>query len=459
MLRVANAINREGGRSLIVGGGVRDALLGLHPKDFDLEVYGVEPDRLDSIVDSLEPTWKDVVGKSFGVLKVRFGEDDIDISIPRRESKSGSGHKGFQVIGDPTMTPEDAARRRDFTVNALAMDPFTDEVLDFFGGQKDLSRGILRATDPERFRDDPLRVLRTMQFAGRFGFTVEKGTLSICREMAQKPEFANLPAARIGEEWSKLLLKSPKPSVGLEIGLETGAFNVLHPELAALVDVRQDPKWHPEGDVFKHTSMVVDAAADIVKREGLKGDDALTVLLGALCHDFGKTATTQFIDGRWRSLGHESAGKAPTASFLSNMGFGKNIESRVAPLVANHLFPIHAAGDANDAAIRRLARRLQPATIKELVWVSEADHRGRGVPWDGFPAGAALLKRAEEMSISVSGPKPILMGRHLMDELHWEPGKYFGKVLKDIFEAQIDGRITKFDEALEMARSLGKSRV
>ena len=460
IFQIAETVEEQGGRALLVGGIVRDILLNLPPKDFDFEVYGISPDRLEAILGSLEPDWMDIVGRAFGVLKVRFEDLDIDVSIPRRESKVGAGHKGFEVAGDPTMSPEEAARRRDFTINALAMDPISGEILDFFGGQKDLANGILRATDPERFRDDPLRVLRAMQFAGRFSFAVEPATLAICREMVRQPEFAALPSARIGEEWYKLLLKSPRPSVGLQIGLSTGAFKILHLELAALVGVPQDPEWHPEGDVWTHTTMTVDAAADIVRREGLKEDDALVIMLGALCHDFGKASTTAFVEGRWRSRGHEEAGVTPTCLFLARMEFGKEIEARVAPLVADHLFPAHTAGEAGEVAIRRLARRLHPATVRELVWVSEADHRGRDVSWDGFPTGDELLRRAEAMDIVSAQPQRLLQGRDLI-RLGWVPytgrsqdGIKFQPILDAVFEAQIKGNITTLEEALEMAKSL-----
>lgn len=257
---IAEAMRGQGGRALLVGGIVRDMLLGLPPKDYDFEVYGIAFEHLEVMIRFLNPDWMGTVGKAFCVLKVRFGELAMDIAIPRRESKSGAGHDGFRMVGDPTMSPQEGARRRDFTVNAMALDPLTDEIFDFFGGREDLSRKILRATDPKRFCDDPLRVLRAVQFAGRFGFSVEPHTIAVCREMTREDEFRDLPAARIGEEWRKLLLKSQSPSVGLEVGRATGAFEVLHPELTNLIGVPQDAEWHPEGDVWTHTCMVADAA-------------------------------------------------------------------------------------------------------------------------------------------------------------------------------------------------------
>lgn len=459
VIRIARAMQTRGGRAIVVGGSVRDLVLGLPPKDFDLEVHGIEPLRLEEVLASLNPDWMDTVGRAFGVLKVRINGMDIDLSIPRRESKVGSGHRGFTVVGDPTLSPREAARRRDFTINTLAMDPLSGEILDFFGGQEDLREGILRATDPKRFVDDPLRVLRAAQFAGRFGFAVEAGTLALCRKVAATQEFAGLPAARISEEWRKLLLKSPKPSIGLEVGMATGAWKILHPELANLIGTPQDSEWHPEGDVWQHTLMATDKAAEIVRREKLQEDDALVILLAVLLHDLGKPSTTLFERGRWRSLGHEAAGVAIARKFFARNTFGREIETRVLALIADHLFPVQHGLDASDSAIRRLALRLSPATIVELVMVSEADALGRAVPNRNFREGSVLLERAKTLAVG-SGEKvePLLKGDALISELGMKQSRQLGDVLRAVFEAQLDGRITTFEQALEMAREMQKQR-
>lgn len=465
VMRVANAVRDEGGNALIVGGGIRDMVLGLLPKDVDIEVFGIAPDRLEILLHSIGgPVWVDIAGRSFGVFKVQFSDGSvIDVSIPRRESKSGSGHRGFEVSGDPFMPFEEAARRRDFTVNAMAFDPISQEFFDFFKGQEDLEGRILRATDTVKFQEDPLRVLRAMQFAGRFGMMVEPRTLTVCRGMVREREFAELPNARIGEEWRKLLLKSPRPSIGLTVGLATGAFHTLHPELVALIGCKQEKEWHPEGDVWTHTMMVVDVAAEIIRRECLAGDDALVIMLGALCHDLGKPAVTRFMQNntgewRWRAHGHEDAGIEPTRSFLSRMDFGKDVELRVVKLVADHLAPSHMFEtqwrEPTDSAIRKLARRLEPVTMKELVLVAEADHRGRTFSEDGFRAGRMLLERAQALKVTKKGPERILMGRHLIEHFGWKEGPHFKPVLDTVFEAQMEGRVTTFEEALAMAEGI-----
>lgn len=440
---VAEEARQRGGRALVVGGYARDvALQGLgydvDPKDLDIEIYGLQFEEIVALLESIQPGQLDVVGAAFGVIK--FGR--LDLSLPRRDSKTGPGHKGFHIEGDPTMGVEEASRRRDFTINAIAQDTLTGEVIDPHGGLKDLERGVLRATDHEFFGDDPLRVLRAMQFAGRFGFALEPETVELCRRL----DLRELPCERVGEEWLKLLQKAPRPSVGLEAAKDLGVLGQLHPELVTLIGVPQESDWHPEGDVWTHTLMVVDAAADIVRREGLVGDQALVVLLGALCHDLGKPATTTFDEakGRITSYGHEGAGVAPTASFLRAINVRHDIVAKVLQLVRFHLYPAMNA-DPSATALRRLATRLYPATIRELVWVSEADQRGRALPWGGFPRGEALVQRAAELAVIDAPAAPVVMGRHLIT---WglEPGPHFGPILRRLYDAQQDGVVTTVEE-------------
>ncbi|MBI2462873.1 MAG: CCA tRNA nucleotidyltransferase [Candidatus Spechtbacteria bacterium] len=454
VVRLAQAMQARGGRLFVVGGTVRDMILGVPPKDFDLEVHGIAPSRLEETVASFHPSWMDTVGRSYGVLKVRIDGEDLDIAPPRRDSKVGEGHKGILAVPDPTMTLEEACRRRDFTVGAMAMDPLTGELFDFFGGQEDLRQGILRATDPERFVDDPLRVMRAVQFAARFGFAVEQATAVLCRNVTATKEFVGQSPARVSEEWRKLLLKSPQPSVGLQVGLELGVWDALHPELAALWICPQDANWHPEGSVGEHTKLAVDKAAEIVRREGLAGDDALVIILAVLLHDSGKPATTVFIDGRWRSPNHEAAGVDAARKFFARNAFGREIEARVLPLIADHLFPAQHGLEVSDAAIRRLAQRLVQATIAELVMVSEADVLGRAVPNREFAEGTALLEQAKTLAVGSGKTEPLLMGRHLISELGMKPNRQFSEILRAVFEAQLEGRVATIEQALDMAREI-----
>src|SRR5688572_11173791 len=250
VVALARAVAAAGGRALLVGGCVRDSILGHSSKDFDIEVFGLEQDRLGAILETFGRV--DTVGESFTVFRL----GDIDVSLPRRESKVGRGHRGFAVMGDPTLSPAAAARRRDFTINAIAQDPLTGEIIDPFGGRQDLEQRVLRVVDGGTFGDDSLRVLRALQFAARFELTVPRETRDICGGIP----LDDLPSERVWGEFEKLLLVARRPSIGLRLGMELGVIRQLLPELVPLADCPQDPEWHPEGDVWTHTLLVTDQA-------------------------------------------------------------------------------------------------------------------------------------------------------------------------------------------------------
>jgi tRNA nucleotidyltransferase (CCA-adding enzyme) len=374
VIALSRAVNDLGGRALLVGGCVRDALMGKEPKDWDLEVYDIDPERLRAVLDQFGPV--NVVGESFTVYKLGH---DLDVSLPRRERKSGRGHKGFVIEGDPWMSVWEAALRRDFTINAILQDPLTGEVIDPFHGRGDIERGILRAVSEETFAEDSLRVLRAAQFAARFQFEIEPFTIAICRAI----DLSDLPAERIWGELEKLLLHAARPSVGLEWLRRLGAVENLFPEIESLVDVPQDSEWHPEGDVFVHTQLVLDRARELI--EDLEYPKQITVMLAALAHDFGKPATTEFVDGRLRSRGHEEAGVAPAESFLDRINIhtidGYNVRAQVIALVREHLKPgefYKKRDEVGEGAFRRLARRCE---LDLLYRVAKADSLGRNADW------------------------------------------------------------------------------
>ena len=362
------------------------------------------------------------------------------------------GHRGFDVTGDPNLSFKEASRRRDLTINAIGFDPITGEIIDEWGGRNDLEHGVLRAVDVTTFSEDPLRVLRLAVFAGRFGFRLDAATATSAREV----NLAELPKARIGAEWRKLLLDSPTPGAGLEAMRSLSVTDQIHPELAALVDTPQDTKWHPEGDVWVHTILTVDAAADVVRREHLERDVALVILTAALCHDLGKPATTRVVDGRLRSYGHERAGVAPTERLLAGFEWRDGLTRAIVPLVRNHLFPTTVT-EPTPTAVRRLAERLQPASIRDLLLVAEADVRGRGDPEVDFPTNDLLSRFAAQLGVVDEPPKPVLLGRHLI-QLGFEPSQLFGEVLKQVQEDFLDGKVSSLDEAKERAVELMKGR-
>lgn len=445
VVKLASSIQAEGGRALLVGGCVRDMLMRAQPKDWDLEVYGIEPVRLREILDRFGSI--NVAGEAFTVYKLGL---DLDVSLPRRERKSGRGHRAFVIEGDPAMTFEDATRRRDFTINAILLDPLTGELIDAFNGQEAIKQRILRAVSPDTFVEDSLRVLRAAQFGARFEFDIEPDTAALCRTM----DLSDLPKERVWSEMEKLLLGARRPSIGLEWLRSLGVNEQLFPEIRALEGVPQDPEWHPEGDVFVHTKLVVDGARDSI--EDLPYGKKVTVMLAALAHDFGKAATTEFLEGRYRSRGHEEAGVAPTESFLERLNIhtlaGYDVRAQVIALVREHLKPgefYKKRDEVGDGAFRRLARKCE---LDLLYRVAKADSLGRNAPWvsrEKWYDSAAqdwFIQRAKELEVEQQPPAPLLMGRHLL-EMGLTPGPRLGEITHAVYEMQLDGRVKSLDDA------------
>ena len=438
---ILEKIQLAGGQGLVVGGSVRDYLIdpNIEPKDLDVEVYRLP---VDELVELLQGYGKvDQVGKSFGVIKLTTKQTDYDFSLPRTENKEGKGHTGFMVEVDPNISPRQAARRRDFTINSIAYDPLAEEFIDHFGGMLDLKCGLLEPTS-EAFSEDPLRVLRGFQFAARFNLIGRWETHDLCESLLD--EYKDLSKERVWGEWYKWATKSVNPSMGLEF-LDHCGWLTLYPELEALKDVEQDSEYHPEGDVFIHTQHVVDAAARICARENITGYRRAVVVFAALCHDLGKPSCTDFIDGRWRSRGHEQSGAEPTRSFLDSIGCPKAIADQVIPLVERHL--AHLSCESS-RSVRRLAGAIAPATIEDLVLVIEADHSGRPPLEAKLPERAArLLELAKKNNCNESVIKPILLGRHLIGKV--QPGKEYKGILSRAFEAQLDGEFVCLRGAVE----------
>ena len=454
IIALSEAIHDAGGRALLVGGCVRDALMGVEPKDWDLEVYNLDAARLREILDQFGPV--NVVGEAFTVYKLG---PHLDVSIPRRERKSGRGHKAFLIEGDPSMSIAEATRRRDFTINAILQDPLTDELIDPFAGRLDIEQRVLRAVSKDTFAEDSLRVLRAAQFAARFEFDIDAETIELCRRI----DLGDLPAERIWGEIEKLLLRAARPSIGLEWLRRLGAIEKLFPEIQSLIDVPQDPEWHPEGDVFVHTKLVIDGARKLI--DDLPYPRQVTVMLAALAHDFGKPATTEFLEGRWRSRGHEEAGVPPAESFLNRVNVhtidGYNVRAQVIALVREHLKPgefYKKRDEVGEGAFRRLARRCEPDL---LYRVAKADSLGRNaewVPrekWYGSDAQEWFIQRSRELQVEQRPPDPLLLGRHLL-ELGVEPGPRMGEITRAVYELQLDGRVRTLEEAKEMAKQLIK---
>jgi tRNA nucleotidyltransferase (CCA-adding enzyme) len=418
--------------SYLVGGCVRDLLLGLKPSDYDTEVFGVTYKGLQKKLEKFGNA--ELVGSSFGTLKLwRPGEKkEYDFALPRREIKRDRGHKGFEVIHHSDITMRDAAIRRDFTMNALYLDPRTGEVIDHFNGITDLQQGKLRHVS-DAFREDPLRVLRGMRFISRFDLTADPETVELCRSI--KDTFKELPKPRLWGEWVRWALQSVRPSSGLKFLQETEWLKHF-PEMAGLVGVPQDPSHHPEGDAFTHTCHVCDALAETPEWQQVPAERKAALMFAAVSHDFGKAVSTVIENGRIISHGHEETGLPLAESFLSSIDAPNEIREVVVPLVRYHMV---RNPKPDDRWIRRMAIKVAPATLQELATLITADHFGRPPKPRIVPVEAAKMReRAQELKVDQQAPKPMLQGRHLIAR-GMKPGSRMGEVLKAAFEAQING--------------------
>ncbi len=458
VVTAAALIRQNGGRALLVGGAVRDMIAGHDSsKDFDIEVYGLYPEALEKIMGQFGTASS--VGKAYEVLKVRIGNIDLDLSYPRSDSKTGDGHRDFEVKIDPFMNISDAAKRRDFTMNSILADPLTGEVFDPHGGIPDLENRVLRVTDDKTFREDPLRALRAMQFIGRFDYlTLDETSKEVIREMA--PSMVHLSQGRFLEEWKKLLTRSKRPSQGLELGMELGIFNVMHPEFVPLSLTPQEPEFHPEGDVWTHTKMAVDQAARIAKREGLDEDMKWTTILAALCHDLGKPETTSTDEkGKIRAIGHEQAGVPIASSFMESIGVDKYTQEKVKSLVDAHMWPhtsFERGDEVSDGAFRKLSTRIHPATFEELALLAESDHCGRGqfllnglltLP-DSFEEGDWLRRRADRLGVMKEKATNIIGGKDLI-ALGLKQNYKFGELIRIANDIHNDHGTTR-EELMEL---------
>ena len=402
-----------GGRAYYVGGCVRDEILGIGSKDVDVEVHGLSPEQLESVLEQLGSFI--TVGRSFGVYGIRgFG---LDIAMPRKEKAVGRGHRDFTVNVDPFIGPEKAALRRDFTVNAMMKDVLTGALTDPFGGRTDLENRVLRCVSAETFPEDPLRVLRAAQMAARFGMSVEPETEALCRSIpldALSPE-------RVMEELKKALLKAPKPSVFFRVLRRMDALDCWFPEVRDLIGVSQRPDRHREGDVWEHTLMVLDEAAAF---RGTTEDD-LALMMAALTHDMGKPFCSRTEDGIVHAYGHEEAGLAPAKAFLTRLTSEKHLIRLVLNLTELHMKP-NAEAEAKvplKTTNRMFNRCLAP---QALLALAAADDRGRITDGPVTDHGPFLRERLEIYREIMS--RPYVKGEDLVRE-GLTPGPAFTEAL------------------------------
>ncbi len=438
--QIARLVAGRGGRAFYVGGFVRDALIHKENKDVDIEVHGVRPQVLEEILDSLGQRM--TFGESFGIFGLKGY--DLDIAMPRKEEARGQGHKEFDIFVDPFIGTEAAARRRDFTVNALMQDVLTGEVVDHFGGVADLQAGVLRHVNDQSFAEDPLRVLRAAQFAARFGFRVAEETVALCRRMP----LTHLPRERIEGELKKALLKAEKPSIFFEVLRQMDQLDHWFPELKALIGVEQNPVYHSEGDVWKHTMMVLDEAAKL----RLRSANPYWFMLAAVTHDFGKAVCTEEKNGVLHAYQHETRGLPLAEAFLRRITSENKLIEYVLNLTEYHMKPNTVAGARS--AVKVTTRMFDQSVDPEgLICLALADDRGRITQAPVTDHEAFLCERLEIFRDLMG--RPYVMGRDLV-EARLKPGAEFTEILEYAHKLRLAGvpKESALKQTLAYARKL-----
>lgn len=441
--RLGRSVSEKGGKAYFVGGCVRDMLMDLPCTDFDIEVHGLTPRELEDILDSLGERIS--IGESFGIYNLKGY--DIDIAMPRKEKLRGLGHRDFDIVVDPFIGPKAAAKRRDFTVNAMMQDLVTGEITDCFGGRSDLADKRLRHVSDDSFAEDALRVLRGAQFAARFDFTVADETIALCRTM----DLSNLPGERIEGELKKALLKAEKPSLFFETLRKMEALDFWFPELKALIGVEQNPVYHAEGDVWNHTMMVLDEAAKLRHET----EDPYRFMLSALCHDFGKAVCTELSNGVIRSYRHETEGLPIAERFLRRFTRETKLIEYVLNMTELHMQPLtHIASGASIKSTNRMFdKSVDP---QGLVYLARADDLGRINTKAAAENYAKLLERLEIFKEYMS--RPYVMGRDLLEH-GLKPGKNFTELLSHAHKLRLAGipKEQAIKQVLSRARELERA--
>lgn len=361
---IAKKVNSIGGTAYFVGGYVRDKIRGVENHDIDIEVHGIFQNDLEKILRSFGNI--NIIGKSFGIYNIEH--KNLDIAMPRKERKNGEGHRGFDVDIDPFLGLENAAKRRDFTINSLMQNIITGEIIDKFGGLSDIENKLIRYVDRDSFIEDPLRVFRACQFASRFNYRITEDTINLC----SKIDTSYLSKERVYEETSKSLLKSNKPSIYFDYLDKMNQLDIWFKELKALQNIEQNPIYHKEGNVYIHTMMVLDEASKF--KEYVNND--IFFMYAALCHDLGKMVTTFVENGKIRSLKHEIEGIEISEKFLKRLTNNKKLIYYVKNMVEYHMKPnMYAAHNSKIKATNKLF--YDSVDPNDLIYLALADHNGR----------------------------------------------------------------------------------
>jgi tRNA nucleotidyltransferase (CCA-adding enzyme) len=412
------------GKLYEVGGSVRDSLIdpGIEIKDRDYLVTGIAYDHLAEILRKFGRV--DLVGKSFGVIKFthRGGNDTVDVVIPRKEVSTGTAHRDFHVDYDPDLPAEDDLKRRDFTMNAIARAIPSGQIIDPFGGHKDIKAGIIRIVFPDSILEDPLRALRGAQFAARFEFEIEPQSLQKMKGAAHLID--TISPERISEELNKMLLKADKPSIGFRYLLDIGILGRIMPYLANCVGVEQPGGFH-RWDVFDHTMVCVDNAPK-----------KLNVRLAALFHDLGKPDTRELVENGATFYGHDRLSTKMTAKLMKNLKYSNDLIDQVKILVEKHMF----SDQAGEKGIRRLIRSVGIDLIYDLLDLRRADIIAQGMGQDPAEVDEFEAKITSEIEKkSPFGVKDLAVdGSDIMQKFTIDEGPIVGRVLNELLELALD---------------------
>lgn len=438
--KMATLVSNEGGCAYFVGGYVRDILRNDPGKDIDVEIHGITPSKLKEILTSLGTVME--IGESFGIFGLKGYS--LDIAMPRTETNRGRGHKDFDIFVDPNIGTLKAAKRRDFTINAMMQNVLTGEIIDHFGGIEDLKNGIIRHIDSETFVEDPLRVLRAAQFAARFEFDIAPETVQLCRGM----DISTLPSERILGELEKALTKAEKPSIFFELMRKMGHLSVWFPEAEAIIGIEQNPKHHAEGDVWVHTMMVLDQVAKIKHY----ASDVLGLMLSAVTHDFGKAICTEIVNGEIHSYGHEIKGLPIIKTFMSRLTRESRLIKYVLNLSEYHMKPntLAATGASIKSTNKMFDKSVDPPA---LLCLAVADGLGKIAPREYISYDDFFIKRLAIYREYMS--RPYVTGQDLIDA-GIQPSKNFSEYLEYAHKLRLAG-IEK-DSALRQTLAFARKK-
>lgn len=462
-------IRHFGGEVYAVGGYVRDLIRGIPSEDVDILITH---HSVEDIIKKINPYGKvDLVGKSFGIIKLTINGKTYDLALPRKDLPKGTGikgHKDFIISADPNLPLEKDLERRDFRCNSMALRLVDNMLIDPFGGASDIKSKIIRLTNPAAFPEDPLRVLRVSRFASVLEFSVDPGIYETSADI----DLSGLSVERVNEEMFKILLFSPLPSVGLEELFKLGALRQLFQELYSLTLSIQDPLFHPEKDqyghhtVWYHTKLTVDQAKRLADLAELSQEKKLVLLLASLYHDVGKPSTAQWEFKRGRMVitnnGHDILSEKITKKILNRFRIfswnGYNLRKTVLSLIKCH----HRVSElwqnrevVTKKAFNRLAADIN-GEIELLVYLDAADRAGRKerpIRGELDEEGRWLLRKFKELNVTKDSIKPLIMGRDLI-KMAVAPGPLMGKILKKLYELQLDNEFETKEEGLRIAKKI-----